>query len=426
MAQRTLRIALLAALLVPLTPDGSEAEGRFLQSEFLPLGARYLGTGGGHVALPGGAASAYYNPALLPWNSQLEFMLEGSFVTGPTLETGEGMNRLAYHDRGDFNLVGLRFPDAGGFSFALLEATRYDHDLRGHLFGRPPDGGTKPTPDGIFGAEKGAADVSDSTIIDYQDRVRIQSFGVATGYIGSPNTSFGIAFWVDRKKVFKSLDYPSGRSGPDSDLAVNNGWYDAEGTTNDVSLHFTAGLYHRIGDKLDGGLVVNTGMDLTSTHQIDEWPNGLTTRRPAVDDETPFTIQTGVAYYGSRTLRFAADATFQHWSALEGEYESVVQFGLGAEWDRSERLILRGGFFTLFDPSKEPKNGYAEALRDIEWSGTLLNSDEFFLTFGAGWWLTPYVLLDGAVANSDLLSPEDGRTSVLFSIRFLFEPGEEG
>ncbi|MFH1279524.1 MAG: hypothetical protein ABIK65_14225 [Candidatus Eisenbacteria bacterium] len=427
MAQPILRIAFFAALLLPLTPEGSEAQGRFLQSEFLPVGARYLGAGGGHAALPGGAASAYYNPALLPWTGQLEFMLEGNFVTGPTFETDGGLNRLSDHDRGNINFVGIRFPDAGGFSFAILEATKYDHDLRGYLFGRPPEGGTKPTPDGAFAPGKGAADVTDSTILDYQDRVKIQSFGIATGYKGSPNTSFGIAFWVDRKKVFKSLDYQWGISGPPdgNTRADTSGWYDAEATTNDISLHFSAGLYHRLSDKLDGGLVVNTGTDLTSVHQIDEWPNGLATRTSIVGDEVPLTIRTGAAYYWSRTLRFAADAEFQHWSGVEGDYESVVQIGVGAEWDQSERLVLRGGFFTLFDPAKEPEGGYAAALRDVERSGTLMDADEYFLTFGAGWWLTPYLMVDGAIANSDLLSPEDGRTSLLFSLRFLFEPGEE-
>jgi hypothetical protein len=408
-------------------PAPARAGGRFLQSEFLPVGARYLGMGGGHVALPGGASSALYNPALLPWSDRLEFALEGSFVHGPEFESDGGRNHLTFQDRGNFSMVGLRLPDAGGFSFALLEATTYDHDIRGHLFGYPPGSGTKPVPEESPGGvrmERAEEIESEQIIRSYQDRVSINSFALATGYKTSENTSFGLAFVVDRKKVFKSVDYLTACTDI-TDAQIAEGWYDAEATTNDVSVHFSAGVYHRISDKIDGGLAVNTGADLTSVHQIDEWKTCVAAEsRPTVNDETPFTAQVGAAYYHSRTLRFAADLAYQNWGSID-TYKSVAQLSLGGEWERNERLVLRCGLFTLFDPSDLAEDAYAEALRDIERSGNIVSSDEFFVSAGAGYWLTPYLLLDAAAANSALLGSEEGRTSVLVGLRFLTAPGEE-
>ncbi|MFH1680738.1 MAG: hypothetical protein ABIH26_08845 [Candidatus Eisenbacteria bacterium] len=407
-----------------LCPSAARADGRFLQSEFLPIGARYLGMGGGHAALPDGASSAYYNPALLPWSDRLEFAIEGSFVHGPEFETEGGRNRLTFHDRGNFSMVGLRLPDAGGFSFAILELTVYDHDIRGHLFGTPPEDAEKPVETGKGGAGPAAFGESEQLIRSYHDRVSVNSFGLATGYKTSENTSFGLAFWADRKKVFKSVDYLTACTDI-SDDQIGRGWFDAEATTNDVSLHFTAGLYHRFSDKADGGLSISTGMDLTSVHQIDEWKTCTPAeRRPIVDDMTPFVAQVGAAYYFSRTLRFAGDIAYQNWGNIE-TYRSTAQLSLGAEWEQSERVIFRGGFFTLFDPSDLPDDAHAEALRDIERSGNILGADEFFFTAGAGYWLTPYLLVEGALADSELLSPEAGRTSVLFAFRFLTTPARE-
>lgn len=417
------RFVLLAAALAFLSPSGATGAGRFLQSEFLPIGARTFGMGGGHVALPGGASGGYYNPALLPWSDRLEFTVEGSFVSDPTFETDEGLNKLSFHDRGNFSLVGIRLPDAGGFSFAVLEATVYDHDIRGHLFGVPPTDTTKP-PGTKNGALAGASAGSDQIIRSYHDRVTVNSFGVAVGYKTSVNTSFGLGFFADRKKVFKSVDYLTTCT-EITETQLAKGWYDAEATTNDVSLHFTAGVYHRIGDKLDGALSVRTGTDLTSVHQVDEWTTcSPAERRPVVADETPFVAQAGAAYFWSRTLRFAGDAAYQNWGSIES-YKSVAQISVGGEWEQSDRLSLRAGFYTVFDPSDLADEEYAEALRDIERSGNILRADEYFLTAGFGYWLSPFMLVEGAVGNSDLLSPEDGRTSVLFAVRFL-EPLLEG
>lgn len=421
MTKRSILILTLAAALFAARPcTADESEGRFLQSEFIPIGARYLGMGGGHVALPGGASSAYYNPALLPWEKTLEFVLEGTYIDDPTFTDHDGETQLKFHERGEFGLVGMRLPDTGGFSFTLLEVTRYDHDIRGFLFGSPPaGGGDKPT-----GAGKTAAE-TEETIRDYQDRVSIHSFGIATGYKGSANTSFGISFWVDRKKMFKKIDYVTSCTDI-TDEQVNNGWYDVEGTTNDISLRFSAGIYHRLSDRMDGGLVVNSGTDLTSVLQVDQWTTcAPAERRPTVHDETPFTIQAGIAYYIARDLRFAVDGTFQNWGSIEGRYKSVVQAGTGVEWDRTERLALRGGFYTSFDPADLGDGEYAEALREIRRSGNMLNADEYFLTAGFGYWLSPTLLIDGAVANSDLLSPEDGRTTAAVAIRFILDPTEE-
>jgi hypothetical protein len=419
-------VVVLMSVLTIVLPGSVVAGGRFLQSEFLPVGARYLGMGGGHVALPGGAAGAYYNPALLPWSDRLEFTIEGSFVSGPTFETDDGRSVLGFADRGNFSLVGIRLPDAGGFSFAVLEATAYDHDIAGHLFGIPPSDSTKPPGTKATFPSSGAAGESDQLIRSYHDRVTINSFGVATGYKTSENTSFGLAFFADRKKVFKSVDYLTTCTDI-TDEQIANGWIDAEATTNDVSLHFTAGLYHRIGDKLDGAVSISTGMDLTSVHQVDEWTTcSPAERRPVVADETPFVAQVGAAYYQSRSLRFAGDVAYQNWGSID-TYKSVAQVFAGAEWEQSERLAFRAGFFTLFDPSDLPDDGYAEALRDIERSGNIVHADEYFLSGGIGYWLSPFLLFEGAVANSDLLSSEDGRTSVLVAFRFLEpRPREEG
>ena len=123
--------------------------------------------------------------------------------------------------------------------------------------------------------------------------------------------------------------------------------------------------------------------------------------------------------------RFAADLAYQNWGSIEG-YKSVAQLGAGAEWDYGERLVLRGGFYTAFDPSdKGSDDERAEALKDIERSGNIVSADEYFLTLGAGYWLKPYLLLDGSVANSDLLSPEEGRTDLRLAVRFL-SPADEG
>jgi hypothetical protein len=420
-----MRIVSLVLLLAAAFPDsGARADGRFLQSEFLPIGVRSLGMGGGHVALPSGASSAYHNPALIPWSESLEFTLEGSFVHGPDFETDGGRNTLTFQDRGNFSLVGIRFPDAGGFSFAILEAAVYDHDIGGHLFGYPPKDGTKPVNTGKTEGSALTLEGSDQVIRSYHDRVSIHSFGIAAGYKTSVNTSFGLAFWADRKKVFKAVDYLTACTDVTDDQLAE-GWFDAEASTNDVSLHFTAGLYHRFTDKTDGGLSVSTGMDLRSVHQIDEWTTCTPAERyPIVKDETPFVAQVGAVHYYSRTLRFAGDIAYQNWGSI-ASYQSVAQLSLGAEWEQSDRLLFRGGFFTLFDPSDLPDDRYAEELRDIERSGNLMNADEFFLAAGVGYWLTPYLLVEGAVANSQLLSPEGGRTSLLVGMRFLLNPERE-
>jgi len=417
-------VSLVLLLAAALLDSAAHADGRFLQSEFLPIGVRYSGMGGGHVALPSGASSAYHNPALIPWSPSLEFTLEGTFVHGPEFETDGGRNSLRFQDRGNFSLVGLRLPDAGGFSFALLEAAVYDHDIGGHLFGYPPKGGTKPVVTGKTRGDASSFAESDQLIRSYHDRVSIHSFGIAAGYKTSVNTSFGLAFWADRKKVFKAIDYLTACTDITEDQLAKK-WFDAEASTNDVSLHFTAGLYHRFTDKTDGGLSVSTGMDLRSVHQIDEWTTCTPAERyPIVKDETPFTAQIGAVHYYSRTLRFAGDLAYQNWGSIPS-YKSVAQLSLGTEWEQSDRLVLRAGFFTLFDPSDLPDDRYAEELRDIERSGNIVHADEFFLSAGAGYWLTPYLLVEGAAANSRLLSPEEGRTSVLVGMRFLLSPERE-
>jgi len=398
-----------------LLPVPSLAGGRFIQSEFLTVGARYAGMGGGHVALPGGVSSAYYNPALLPWENRLEFAVEGSYTHDPAFEANGGESKLTHHDRGNFSLVGVRLPDLRGFSFVLLETTRYDHDIRGYLFGRPPGGGTKPLP----------KTADNSTIQTYEDRATINSFGLGVGYKTSPNTSVGLSFWVDRKKVFKERDYEGSRYDPTQE-AIDNNWFDAEATTNDVSIRLAGGMYHRLSDRIDLGVGFTTGSDLTSVLQIDQWvEDGLTQADSTATEKTPWVVQGGASYYWSRTLRFAGDLTYQHWGSQENK-KSVVQIGLGSEWEQSPRLVLRGGFCTSFDPGdREDDEAYAEALRDLGESGNLYPSDEYFLTFGAGYRLRPYLQLDGSVANSDLLSPEDGRTDIRFAVRFLVDPDRE-
>jgi hypothetical protein len=418
-------VLLLALVLAVLTPSPILASGRFLQSEFLPVGARYLGMGGGHVALPGGASSAYYNPALLSWDERLEFVVEGSFVSDPTFETEGGRNVLSFHDRGNFSLVGIRLPNAGGFSFALLEATAYDHDIRGHLFGVPPSDSTKVPGSKTRLLSPGESGESEQIIRSYQDRVSLSTFGMAVGYKSSENTSFGLGFFVDRKKVFKSVDYLTTCT-EITEVQLANKWYDAEATTNDISLHVTAGLYHRIGDKLDGAVSLSTGSDLQSVHQVDEWSTcSPAARFPIVRDKTPFVAQLGAAYYASRALRFAGDLAYQNWGSIDSS-QSVTQLSAGGEWEYSDRVTVRAGVFTVFDPSDLNEGEHAEALRNIERSGNIVHADEYFLTAGAGYWLSPFLLVEGAIANSDLLSPKDGRTSVLVALRFLKPPaGEE-
>ena len=414
------RVLLPAWLILMFLSGSAVADSRFLQSEFLQIGARTAAMGGGHVALPGGVAGAYYNPALLPWTNELEFVLEGSFISGPDFETGEGANSLSFDERGNFSMVGVRFPDLGEFSFALLEVARYDHAIEGFLYGPlPGTDSDKPLPNKM-GA---TADWWNSTLTinNYRDHVSIHSFGLSTAWRGAEsNGSFGFGIWVDRKKVFKEIHYLGAK--PPTTEQVLNGTYDTEGTTNDVGIRFTGGFYYRFSDRLDGGFSFNTACNLHSVLQVDEWTtNVASTNDRIVNDETPISLQGGLAYYVNRDFRWAGDVSYHHWGDYEG-YQSVLQFGTGVEWDAREDLVVRGGLSVSFDPSDlENEEKYAEALRDIERSGNLLNADEYFLSIGAGHHVTPYMIVDVSLANSDFFSPEDGRTSACLAVRFVKE-----
>ena len=416
-------VLLLAWLSLMISSSSALAESRFLQSEFLQIGARAAAMGGGHVALPGGVAGAYYNPALLPWTNELEFVLEGSFISGPDYETGGGANSLSFDERGNFSMVGVRFPDLGDFSFAILEVTRYDHAIDGFLYGPlPGTEGDKPLP-----YKTGTTTEwwdSTLTINNYRDYVSIHSFGLTTAWRGGGSRgSFGFGIWVDRKKVFKEIHYLGAK--PPTTEQVLDGTYDSEGTTNDVGIRFTGGFYYRFSDRLDGGFSFSTSCNLQSVLQVDEWTtNTVSTNDRIVDDETPVSLQGGLAYYVNRDFRWAGDISYYYWNGYEGN-NSVVRIGTGVEWDVREDLVVRGGLSASYDPSDlESEEKYAEALRDIERSGNLLNADEHFVSIGAGYHMTPYMIIDVSLANSDFFSPEDGRTSACLAIRFVKEQPE--
>ncbi|MBN1825781.1 MAG: hypothetical protein JW958_05905 [Candidatus Eisenbacteria bacterium] len=429
MPKRYFLILIGIALAFPTGAARAKENNRFLNSEFLPLGARYAGMGGTHVALPGGVACAYTNPAILPWTSDLEFTLEGVFTGGPDHVSGEGDNALTYQERNELGLIGIRFPDRGGFSFAIMEVTRYDHDIRGHLFGLLPEGGTKPV------YTKKAEEDPDKLISDYQDRAQIRSFGFTTGYRFTPNASFGLGFWIDRKKVFKKIDYYSSpvSSGEEMDDLIEKDYVDREGNTNDVTLRITGGLYYRLTDRIDGALAFGTGSELQSGLLVDARTTMIYAKdNRTVFDKTPWNMQAGFSFYWSEGLRFAGDVSYQHWKDVHPYLKSTFQFGLGAEWDFDERVTFRGGFRTSFDPTDLPSTdefpgdaAWREELRDIEWSGTLFPADEYFLTAGVGYRLSPILQIDLGVQNSDLLSAEDGRTMVTVGARFVTEQPDD-
>ncbi len=388
---------------------------RFVQHQFQQIGARHLATGGGHVAMVDGTSGAYWNPASISWYPYLEFVMEGVYHTGPTLETSGGANNLRFEDEGSFGMVGVTIPGERGFHFSLIEVQRYNHDIRGTLFDTPEDR------------------AAGGTITSYEDRVSINSFGVITSYRSTYRTSVGIGVWFDRKKVFKSLDYTAGCDAtgePPTDQQIADGFLDAEASTNNATaIRFSLGGFFRATPNLDLGASIFTNSNMKSTLRSDVWFTcAHSDEDREVEDETPLIIQVGALWRRSPTLRLVGDLSFTRWSIFDDaekklNYSDMAQISLGTEWDRGAAWTFRGGLYSQFDASDlGGSDEYAAALRDLENSGNPVERNELYLTVGVGYLWRGQFRIDASLADSHLASPEDGQTTGRFAIRVFTEP----
>ncbi len=397
-----------------LTANDAKAKangGRFVNLQFQQIGAGYAGMGGGHVALPMGASGGYWNPALLSRIPAFEFHMEGSYGTGPKVTTTDGQNELDFQEKSDFGLVGFFLPGSRGFDYAVLEATRYDHDIQGFLFDTPAFGDISNDANRQGGRK----------IADYDDRVSIHSVGFLTSYETTENSALGLGLWLDRKKVFKSIDYLNGT--PPTDIQVDSSFIDLEGATSDVGVRISFGFYWRASAKLRLGAALNTSTNLESTLETDVFFSNTFTRELAeIQDETPLTIQIGFVYEQAFRFRYAVDLLYERWSVYD-HLDNVVQIHAGAEYDWSEKLALRGGLFTVFDPINfEDDAEYAEYLRSVEVSGALDKRDELFLTLGAGYRHREYLQLEASVYDSHIFASDSGQTGIRLGFRLIAVP----
>lgn len=381
---------------------------RFVQHQFQQIGARHLATGGGHVAMIDGTSGAFWNPASISWYPYLEFTMEGAYHTGPTLESDAGANNLRFEDEASFGMVGITIPGERGFHFSFLEVQRYSHDIRGALFDTPENRTTG------------------ETITAYRDRASINSFGVITSYRSTYRTSVGLGIWFDRKKVFKALDYAAGCDAtgePPTDQQIADGFLDAEASTNKgTAIRFSVGGFFRATPNLDLGASVITNSNMKSTLRSDVWFTcAHSDADTVVADETPLTIQAGALWRRSPTLRFAGDVSFTRWGIFDG-YSDVAQVSFGTEWDRGAAWTFRGGLYSQFDASDfGGSDDYADLLRDLTISGNPVKRNELYLTLGLGYLWRGNVRIDASLADSHLVSSEDGQTIGRFAIRIFTE-----
>ncbi len=414
----------MAAALAPLVTSISilvaaapcdAVSSRFLQAQFPQVGARYAAMGGGHVALPGGLAGGYWNPALLSRSHHFEALMEGSFTSGPSRTTMEGINSLRVRNQATFGAVGALFPGERGFDYGFIEVTRYEHDMSGFLFDSERNRGlnTEANPDG------------GKAIIDYTDRTTIRSFGLLTGYRSGENHSVGLGIWFDRKKVFKDIDYITDCA--PSDGAIAHDFLDKEASTNDITVRFSAGGFLSVTPRFDLGLAVQSSSNLQSTLNVDRWSTCTPDQEltAVVEEQTPTTVQAGCVFRKSENLLFAGDLVYEKWGVL-ADHDDVTQIRLGTEWTAAEHVDLRAGFYTAFDPvSLGSDEARAERLRDVQWSGNLDGRDDFFLTFGVGYEVESYLALDASIEDSHLTSSQSGQFSARIAFRLIAEDLEE-
>lgn len=407
---RTAAMMVALALFLFAGGDAAATSSRFLAQQFPQVGARYAGMGGGHVALPGGVIGGYWNPALLSWSHRFEVNMEGSFTSGPKTTSMNGQNSLRMEDDASFGAVGVLFPGGRGFDYGFVEVSRYEHELKGTLFDSEENRGvsTDQNPNG------------GKAILEYEDRTTIRSFGMLSSYRTGENHSVGLGLWIDRKKVFKNIDHIT--DCPPSDLQINNDFLDKEARTNDVSIRLNLGGVWRAGPRLDVGLAVQTASNLKSTLTVDRFSTCVADQSltAEVSEETPLILQAGGLFRQSGTLRFAGDLIYQKWSEIE-DHKDTFQFTLGAEWTATNKLDLRCGVYSVFDPTdlQGGDEEFAERLRDVEWSGNLAERNEIFLTTGFGYAFREYMILDASVEDSHLTSSESGQTSARFSVRLV-------
>lgn len=415
----TIRTAVPAlALIIALsaaTPAAAESS-RFMAHQFPQVGARYAGMGGGHVAVPGGVAGGYWNPALLSWSHHFEVVMEGSYTSGPKLKTMDEINSLRMQDVATFGAVGALFPGDRGFDYGFVEVTRYEHELKGSVFDSDANRGlnTVNNPDG------------GKAIPEYIDRATIRSFGMLASYRSGERHSLGIGLWVDRKKTFKFINYIT----PDCSMsheAIINDFLDKEASTNDIAIRLNFGGVVRVSQNLDLGATIQTASNLKSTLDVDTWSTCTPDQEltAEVDDRTPLILQGGAFYRYSPGLRFAGDIVYQKWSDRD-LHSNVAQINFGTEWTASDDVDLRAGIYTIFDPT-DVKNDteYAELLRDVQWSGNLTERNDLFLTFGVGYTFREYIRIDASVEDNHLTSPQSGQVSGRFAFRLFSENLEE-
>ncbi len=413
---RTAAPALALLITFAAAPRATAESSRFLAHQFPQVGARYAGMGGGHVAVPGGIVGGYWNPALISRTHHFEVLMEGSYTSGPKVKTMDEASSLRMQDKATFGAVGALFPGERGFDYGFLEVTRYEHELKGSVFDSQENRGlnTVSNPNG------------GKAIPEYVDRATIRSFGMLASYRSGEKQALGIGLWIDRKKVFKFINYITPDCGM-SDEAINNDFLDKEASTNDIALRLNFGGIIQVSPRVDLGATIQTSSNLKSTLDVDTWSTCAPDQEltAEVAEKTPLVLQGGVFFRYSPNLRFAGDIVYQKWGDREF-HSNVAQFNLGTEWTASENADLRAGIYTVFDPTDlKDDDQYAEMLRDMEWSGNLTQRNDLFLTFGIGYTLREYVRIDASIEDNHLTSSENGQASARFAFRLFSEDLEE-
>lgn len=354
--------------------------------------------GGQHVAAHGDLAQALLNPAgvLLDENGT-QFGIEGLLTNGPEFDTRGGLNSLRSEEANPPTLLGFSTTYGDDFSFALFDALRYNAHFTGTL---------------------GSLDDPRVAIADYEEETRLNATGLAAA-VRVKRTVVGVGLYLDRQKVFKSVDYVANDTIPSLD-------FEAFGTSN--ALHGAIGVLWTPRARTTYGFSFSTRVDLRNNitqHTFlvgfvdPDNPNSFFSESsPVSDDAFPWSVAAGARHRLAPDTDLFVDFSYVDWS-VESNRRGVVALSVGGEWRASRRTALRAGLYTQPDPGDYGgAPGLTEEdlrlfdLRSATASSYSDENDEIFLTGGVGVLLGAFSL-DAAVEDSHFIS-DYGRT--LFKI----------